>query len=83
MKAVIHNANIRGCERKTNKAGGEYLLVRFEDETGRQHELVDKGMDRQPYYVRNADLDLYIDIDQGPKWTTIRIIEAKAVKAAQ
>lgn len=81
MKAVIHNTNIRGCEARTNGKGEPYLLVRFEDETGKAHELVDKDMDRQGAYKRNTDMDLYIDIDQGRKFTTIRIIEAKEVSA--
>lgn len=81
MKAVIHNTNIRGCEARTNSKGEPYLLVRFEDECGKAYELVDKDMDRQSGYKRNTDMDLYIDIDQGRKFTTIRIIEAKEVSA--
>lgn len=79
MKAVVHNANIRGCEARANAKGEPYLLVRFEDETGKAHELVDKDMERQAGYRRNTDVDLYIDIDQGRKYTTIRIIDVKAI----
>ena len=80
MKAVIHNANIRGHEVKTNKNGGQYALVRYEDETGKQETLVDKDMSRVDYYVRDKNMDLYIDIDQGRNFTTIRIIDAHEVK---
>lgn len=80
MKAVIHNANIRGHEVKTNKNGGQYVLVRYEDETGKQETLVDKDMSRVDYYVRDNNMDLYIDIDQGRNFTTIRIIDAREVK---
>lgn len=80
MKAVIHNANIRGHEVKTNKNGGQYVLVRYEDETGKQETLVDKDMSRMDYYVRDKNMDLYIDIDQGRNFTTIRIIDAREVK---
>lgn len=80
MKAVIHNANIRGHEVKTNKNGGQYVLVRYEDETGKQETLVDKDMSRMDYYVRDKNMDLYIDIDQGRNFTTIRIIDAHKVK---
>lgn len=79
MKAVVQNVNIRGCEARANAKGEPYLLVRFEDETGKAHELVDKDMERQAGYKRNTDMSLYIDIDQGRKYTTIRIIEAKIV----
>lgn len=80
MKAVIHNANIRGHEVKTNKNGGQYVLVRYEDETGKPETLVDKDMSRVDYYVRDKKMDLYIDIDQGRNFTTIRIIDAREVK---
>ena len=80
IKAVVHNTNIRGCESRKNQKGEPYLLVRFEDETGAPHELVDKDMDRQQYYVRGTDMDLVIDIDQGRQFTTIRIIDAQEIK---
>lgn len=76
IRAKIENANIRGCEARKNKKDEGYLLVRFEDETGSPMELVDKDMDRQKYYKRNTDMDLFIEIDQG-KFTTIRIIDIK------
>lgn len=79
MKAIINNINIRGCEPKENKNGEPYLLVRFEDETGKACELVDKDMDRQPFYKRNTDGTLTVDISIGGKYTTIRIIDFKAV----
>lgn len=80
MKAVIHNANIRGHEVKTNKNGGKYVLVRYEDETGKPETLVDKDLDRADYYVRDKNMDIYIDIDQGRNFTTIRITDAREVK---
>ena len=80
MKAVINNANIRGHEVKTNKNGGQYVLVRYEEETGKPETLVDKDMSRVDYYVRDKKMDLYIDIDQGRNFTTIRIIDAREVK---
>lgn len=80
MKAVIHNVNIRGHEVKTNKNGGQYVLVRYEEETGKPETLVDKDMSRVDYYVRDKKMDLYIDIDQGRNFTTIRIIDAREVK---
>ena len=44
MKAVVKNALIRGHEVKTNKNGGQYVLVRYEDETGKPETLVDKAV---------------------------------------
>lgn len=79
LKATVHNVNIRGCEPRENKKGEGYLLVRFEDQTGAAHELVDKAMDRQKYYTRDKNMDLMIDIDQGRQYTTIRIIDATEV----
>lgn len=79
MKATINNVNIRGCEEKQGK-GGAYLLVRFEDETGQAHELVDKEINRKEYYKRDTDGTLNIDIAIG-KWTTIRIVDFKIAEA--
>lgn len=76
MKAKIENINIRGCEPKENKKGEPYLLVRFEDEYGKASELVDKDMSRQPYYKRNTDGTLTIDIELG-RYTSIRIVDFK------
>lgn len=76
MKATVSNICIRGCEPKTNKNGEPYLLVRFEDETGKPEELVDKDMERQTYYKRDTQGDLTIDIQMG-KWTNIRVIDFK------
>lgn len=74
MKAIINNVNIRGCEVRENRNGSPYLLVRFEDESGKPCELVDKDMERQKYYKRDTDGTLYINIEFG-KYTTIRIID--------
>lgn len=79
MKAMIKNALIRGHEVKENKNGGKYVLVRYEDESGKPETLVDKDMDRAQYYVRDKVMNLFIDIDQGRNFTTIRIIDAKEV----
>jgi hypothetical protein len=79
MKAVVQKALIRGHEVKTNKNGGQYVLVRYEDETGKPETLVDKELDRAQYYTRDKVMDLYLDIDQGRNFTTIRIIDAREV----
>ena len=79
MKAMISKALIRGHEVKTNKNGGQYVLVRYEDETGKPETLVDKDLDRAKYYVRDKIMDLFIEIDQGRQYTNIRIIDAKEV----
>ncbi len=81
MRVTMQNANIRGCEIKTNKKGDDYIIVRAEDETGKACELVDKDMSRKDYYTRNKDMDITIDISVG-KYTTIRIVDAKVITVA-
>lgn len=79
-RAMVLNANIRGVERKTNRNGGQYLLVRYEEDgTGAPQTLVDKELDREPYYKRDTVMNLMISIDEGRNFTTIRIIDAKEV----
>lgn len=79
MKAIINDIEIRGHESKVNKNGEPYLIVRFEDETGKAYELVDKDMERQEYYKRGKIGTLTVDISIG-KYTTIRIIDFKENK---
>jgi hypothetical protein len=79
MKAMVKNALIRGHEIKTNKNGGQYVLVRYEDETGKPETLVDKELERANYYTRDKTMDLYINIDIGRNFTNIRIIDAKEI----
>lgn len=81
MKAMIKNANIRGHEVKTNKNGGQYVLIRYEeDQTGAPETIVDNDLSRADFYTRDKIMDLYINIDQGRQFTTIRVIDAKEVK---
>lgn len=81
FKAVVRNACIRGCQKGTNKQGGEYLLVNFEDETGLQSQLVDNDVSREQYYKRNNEGDLYVQIKESSGksgfFTSARIIDFK------
>ncbi len=79
MRVTMINANIRGCERKTNKHGEDYLVVRVEDQTGKPAELIDKGLDREKYYKRDMVGNIELDI-QTTKYTTIRIVDFKIVE---
>lgn len=74
LKAVVPSVNIRGYESRKNKNNEPYLLVRFEDMTGKPCELVDKDMDRKSFYQRGQVMDLEIEVDQGRQFTTIRIV---------
>lgn len=78
MRAVIHSANIRGVEPKKNKKGEDYLLVRFEEDgTGKPCTVIDKDMGRKASYVRDAVVDIEIDIDEGRNFTTIRVMDVR------
>lgn len=82
MKAKIENADIRGHEIKTNKKGEQYILVRYEDETGKPEVLIDKEMTRAEYYKRGTIMDLYIDIvsgrtRDGQSYTNVKLIDAR------
>lgn len=79
MKALIENVNIRGCERKTNKNGDEYLLIRFEESNGQAQQIVDKDMEREQYYKRGTDMNLTINIDISKNYTNLRVLDAKVI----
>lgn len=80
LKATIQNVNIRGREERENKKGEPYCLVRFEDETGKANELIDKDMERAKFYNRDTEGDLVISIEKSSKYTNIRIIDFKMRK---
>lgn len=80
MKATIKNAEIRGFEKRNNKQGDPYLLVRVEDETGKVEELVDKDMTRETVYHRGLQADIGISINIGHNYTTIRIEDVEPVE---
>ena len=78
MRATILNAEIIGHETKTNKKGEPFTIVRYEEAgTAKPCELVDKDEERAKHYTKGKMMDLLIDIDAGPRFTTIRIIEAR------
>lgn len=76
MRAVIHDADIRGVEKGTGRAG-DYLIVRFEDETGKPCDVCDKDMSREPYYKKGVVGDIYINIESGKNYTSIRVVDFK------
>ena len=73
MRAMITDVCIRGCERRENKKGEGYLLVRFEDSTGKPEVLVDKEMDRQSLYKIDMVGTIHFDIETGGKYHNMRI----------
>ena len=42
------------------------MVVRFEDETGKAHEILDRDMENQQYYKRGTVGDIYADLDRRP-----------------
>ena len=74
MRATIDNVCIRGCEEKDGR-NGKYLLVRYEDETGKAEELVDKDLTRATFYKRDTLGKLHIRIDRGKQFTNISITD--------
>lgn len=76
MRAVIHDADIRGVEKGTGRCG-DYLIVRFEDETGKPCDVCDKDMSREPYYKKGTIGDIYINIESGKNYTSIRVVDFK------
>ena len=78
MIVKIENIEIRGCEvKQSKKDGSEYLIVRFEDITGKAHEIIDRDMDRQPFYTRGTQGDLYADLDIGKTFTRFNVTDFK------
>ena len=66
MIVKIENIEIRGHEvKESKKDGSQYMIVRFEDETGRSHEIIDRDMENQPHYKRGTPGDLWAELIMG------------------
>ena len=84
MRLKAENVEIRGHEIKDSKKedGGQFALVRFEDETGKAYELVDREKERWEFYKRGVVGDLFLDYVQGirkdgTQWSKLSIIDFK------
>ena len=74
MIVTTEAMEIRGKEKKTSKAGSEYLIVRAEDDTGKVTELCDKDISRYDAYKKGLECKLVLDIEIG-KYTNISIVD--------
>ena len=81
MTVKLENIEIRGHEVKESKKDGKpYMVVRFEDETGKAHEILDRDMENQQYYKRGTVGDIYADLDIGKSFTRFQVSRFQARK---
>lgn len=74
MLVKIEDIEVRGCEVKQSKKDGrDYIIVRFEDVTGKAHEIIDRDMENKPFYTRGAQGHLYADLDIGKAFTKFTV----------
>jgi len=73
---VAHNIEVRGCERKTSKAGNDYLVIHCDDEQGKRSDFMDKDLERESYYKRGTVGDLTLKLDIG-KYSNIEVVDFK------
>lgn len=84
MIVKVENIEIRGHEVKESKKDGKpYMVVRFEDETGRSHEILDRDMENERFYKRGTVGDLYADLDIGKNFTKFTVSRFQAKEAAK
>lgn len=82
IKVKLENAEVRGIEEKTSKAGNTYLIVNVDDERGKRSELLDYDTERKQYYKRGTfgDFLLHIEIGKYSKCVVEDFIIAKGEK---
>lgn len=74
MLVKIEDIEIRGHEvKESRKDGKKYIVVRFEDTTGRSHEILDRDMENEQYYKRGTVGTLHADLDIGPRFTKFEV----------
>lgn len=82
MIVKIENIEIRGHEvKESKKDGSKYMVVRFEDETGRSYEILDRDMDNQPFYKRGTVGDIFAELDIGRSFTKFQVSRFQTAKA--
>lgn len=68
MIVKIEDIEIRGHEvKESKKDGSKYMVVRFEDTTGKPYEILDHDMENQQYYKRGTLGDIWADLVMGRK----------------
>ena len=83
MIVKIEDVEIRGHEvKQSKKDGSDYLIVRFEDATGKSHNIVDRDMENRKFYNRGVQGYFYADLDIGPKWTHLTVSRFVAAAGA-
>ena len=66
MRVRIENIEVRGHEVKESKKDGrKYVIVRFEDETGKSYEIIDRDMENEGYYKRGTLGDFLAELTMG------------------
>lgn len=74
MIVKIENVEIRGHEvKESRKDGKPYMIVRFEDVTGRSYEILDRDMSNEEFYTRGAQGNIYADLDIGRNFTKFAV----------
>lgn len=66
MIAKVNNLEIRGKEKKvSNKTNREYLIVRVDDEAGKNIELLDWNIENYERYKKGLVADFELNLDIG------------------
>ena len=65
IKVKLENAEVRGIEEETSKAGNTYLVVNVDDERGKRSELLDYDTERKQYYKRGVYGDFLLHVEIG------------------
>lgn len=74
--AKVENLEIRGKEQKTGK-NGDYLVVRFDDETGARLEFLDRTPERFDEYKRGRFCDVWVKVRTGKDYANFTISEMR------
>lgn len=78
--ATIENIEVRGCEKKTSKAGKDYLIIHVDDEQGNRSDFMDRDLEREEFYKRGTVGNLKVRLDIG-KYSNIEVLDFKITNA--
>lgn len=76
FKAKIEHLEFRGLEvKESKKDNSEYMIVKFDNDEANRVELIDRDMERKPFYKRGSYYDVLLDINHARDYTNFKLID--------
>lgn len=83
LNVKVEGVEIRGFMEKESKQGRKFLVVRFEDEAGVSHQILDYDVENKAVYKKGTMADLYAviksGVTNGAPWWRMSVTSVKKI----